>query len=218
MVRPALPPQGDPRKEMIMPLVRIALVAGTAPAHRQAIADGVHQALVESLQVPADDRFQIIAEQAPENLIFDRHYLGIRRTDGLVFIQVYLRQGRSVEMKQDFYRRVAENLSHDPGLDAGDIFITLSENQLADWSFGQGRAQYVDNPPRALAAHKPSATAVAPSDSGAALAGAAKVLTGGLAMLALLLLMHLVAPTQIEAGLAAELPSDDPVALAGFSA
>lgn len=202
-----------------MPLVRIALVAGTSPTHRQAIADGIHQALVASLQVPTDDRFQIVTEQAVENLIFDSNYLGIRRSAGIVFIQVFLRRGRSVEMKQDFYRRVAENLTRNPGLDAGDIFITLSENELADWSFGRGQAQYVDNPPRPLAANIGTGpTDLTNTQSRTALAGAGKVLAGGLVMLALLLLLHLAAPDRVEAGLAATLPNDDPVALAGFSA
>src|SRR5207302_6027919 len=101
-------------KDIAMPLVRITLAAGKSPAYRQAITDGVHQALVASLQVPADDRFQIISEQASDSLIFDRTYLGIERTADIVFIQVFLRHGRSPAMKQDFYRRVADHLTRDP--------------------------------------------------------------------------------------------------------
>ena len=54
-----------------MPLVRIDLRAGTSPEYRRAIADGVYQALVDSLAIPPDDRFQVVSEHAPENLIHD---------------------------------------------------------------------------------------------------------------------------------------------------
>jgi phenylpyruvate tautomerase PptA (4-oxalocrotonate tautomerase family) len=97
-----------------MPLIRITHAAGKTAAYRKAIADGVHQALVGSLNVPADDRFQIIAEQSDDSLIFDRNYLGIQRSADIVFIQVFLRRGRSTAMKQEFYRQVAQNLTTDP--------------------------------------------------------------------------------------------------------
>ncbi len=126
-----------------MPLVRISLRAGRSEADRRAIGDAVHQALVETMEVPPDDRFQIITEHGPDGLIFDPNYLGIARSDGLVMIQVALRSGRTVAMKQALYRRIAELLRDAVGLRPEDAFITLAENELADWSFGRGEAQYV---------------------------------------------------------------------------
>ena len=52
-----------------MPLVRIALRAGTPPADQHAIADGVHQALVETINIPQADRFQLISEYEAEQRI-----------------------------------------------------------------------------------------------------------------------------------------------------
>ena len=49
-----------------MPLVRIALAQGRSPGERRAIADGVHDALVTTANVPADDRFQVHANLALE--------------------------------------------------------------------------------------------------------------------------------------------------------
>src|SRR5260221_11243024 len=126
-----------------MPLVRISLRAGRSEADRRAIGDAVHQALVETMEVPPDDRFQIITEHGPDGLIFDPNYLGIARSDGLVMIQVALRSGRTVAMKQALYRRIAELLRDAVGLRPEDAFITLAENELAAWSFGRGEAQYV---------------------------------------------------------------------------
>ena len=54
-----------------MPLVRISLREGTTAQYRQAVADGVHQAMVEAIEIPAQDRFQIISDHSPDGLIYD---------------------------------------------------------------------------------------------------------------------------------------------------
>ena len=128
-----------------MPLVRISLRAGRSAAEKQAISDGIHRAMVETIDVPPDDRFQIITEPAAgEGLIADRRYLGIDRTDGIVMIQITLRRGRTVEQKRALYRRIADNLAAAPAnVRPQDVFVSLVENDLADWSFGNGEAQYV---------------------------------------------------------------------------
>jgi phenylpyruvate tautomerase PptA (4-oxalocrotonate tautomerase family) len=212
-----------------MPLIRISHAAGKSPADRQAIADGVHNALVGTLNVPTDDRFQIISEQAAGSLIFDTDYLGIRRSADIVFIQVFLRRGRTVAMKQDFYRQVAQNLTANPGLAANDIFITLSENELADWSFGQGRAQYIEQPPQQVPAPGAAADAASvPASAGSnepsttamrnVLAAAGSLLAAGFVALSLITLAHVVAPDRIDAALAKLWPSTDLIALASFTA
>jgi 4-oxalocrotonate tautomerase len=126
-----------------MPLVRISMKTGRTADERSTIGEAIYSAMRETLNVPENDRFQIITEHAAEDLIYDRHYLNIERTDGIVFIHVFLRKGRSTEMKQAFYRRTTELLSERVGIRTQDVFITLTENDLADWSFGNGVAQYV---------------------------------------------------------------------------
>jgi 4-oxalocrotonate tautomerase len=125
-----------------MPLVRISHRSGVTDAYRQALSDGVQEAMESMVNVPANDRFHIVTEHA-SGLFFDAHYLGIERTPDWVAIQITLRKGRSVEMKRALYRRIVENLGKNPGLRSGDVMICLVENDLADWSFGNGEAQYV---------------------------------------------------------------------------
>ena len=48
-----------------MPLVRISLVKGKPEAYRRRVGDAVHRALVETIGVPALDRFQLITEHDP---------------------------------------------------------------------------------------------------------------------------------------------------------
>jgi len=125
-----------------MPLVRISHRSGVTEAYRQALSEGVQEAMESTVKVPPNDRFHIVTEHAA-GLIFDPHYLGIERTREWVAIQITLRKGRTVEMKQALYRRIVENLAKTPGLRPEDVLICLVENDLADWSFGMGVAQYV---------------------------------------------------------------------------
>jgi 4-oxalocrotonate tautomerase len=62
-----------------MPLVRVDLHEGRAEEELAAIGDAVHEAMVETIGVPADNRFQVITEHRPGWLRYDRHYLGVDR-------------------------------------------------------------------------------------------------------------------------------------------
>ena len=127
-----------------MPLVRISLRQGTTPAYRQAVADGVHRAMIESLAIPPDDRFQVIDEYAPENLLYDPAYLGVRRSDRVVFVQITMSAGRKPQQKRKLYKRMAEILAESPGLRPQDLLVNLVEVSWENWSFGNGDAQYMD--------------------------------------------------------------------------
>jgi 4-oxalocrotonate tautomerase len=78
--------------------------------------------MVDVLKAPKDDRFQVIAEYPADALIADEKYLGIRRTQDCVFIQLALNIGRSVEQKKAFYKAVAETLHVRLGLRPEDVF------------------------------------------------------------------------------------------------
>ena len=51
-----------------MPLVTISILKGKSPAYVKAVADGVNAAVIETMGFPADDRYQVIHELAPECL------------------------------------------------------------------------------------------------------------------------------------------------------
>jgi phenylpyruvate tautomerase PptA (4-oxalocrotonate tautomerase family) len=125
-----------------MPLVRIELRQGTSPEYRRAIADGVHQAMIDALAIPPDDRFQVISEYSAENLIYDPQYLGIKRSDRVVFVQITLSAGRKPGQKRALYKRIAELLAKSPGVRPEDVVINLVQVTWEDWSFGNGVAQY----------------------------------------------------------------------------
>jgi phenylpyruvate tautomerase PptA (4-oxalocrotonate tautomerase family) len=115
---------------------------GRSEQYRQAVSDAVHLAMVETVTVPPQDRFQVITEHAPDELIYPPEYLGIRHSDSVVFIQITLNAGRTVEAKRALYARIAELLSADPGVPTQDVIISLVEVSKENWSFGNGQAQY----------------------------------------------------------------------------
>jgi 4-oxalocrotonate tautomerase len=125
-----------------MPLVHIALRAGKPPAYRQALCDGVYRALQETFDVPEDDQFMAITEHEAANFRYGTAYLGVARSDGLVFIQITASATRTAAQKKALYRRIAERLGEQPGLRPGDVFVNLVEVARENWSLGHGLAQY----------------------------------------------------------------------------
>ena len=93
-----------------MPLVRIDLPRGKSLEYRRTIGDVVYEAMIQTINVPANDRFQVINEHAPESLIIDPTYLGVERGPDCMIIQIVLNEGRTTEMKKAFYRAVADGL------------------------------------------------------------------------------------------------------------
>jgi 4-oxalocrotonate tautomerase len=125
-----------------MPLVRIDLLKGKSADYRRAISEVVYDALVEVLNAPKDDRFQVISEHDPEGLVIDPGYLGIKRSPDCILIQVTLNAGRSIDMKKAFYKFLANELGQRLGVRREDVFINLVEVPKENWSFGNGEAQY----------------------------------------------------------------------------
>jgi|SRR5687767_7864483 len=125
-----------------MPLVRISLVKGKPETYRRKVGDAVHRALVEAVGVPPLDRFQLVTEHEPGDLVYDSNYLGIARSADLVIVQITLSVGRSAAQKRALYRRIAANLASAVSLRPEDAWINLVEVAKENWSFGNGVASY----------------------------------------------------------------------------
>jgi phenylpyruvate tautomerase PptA (4-oxalocrotonate tautomerase family) len=123
-----------------MPLANIALLRGKSVEYRHAVSDAVHRALVEVVGIPEADKFHLITELDRENLIYDPSFLDIRRTDELVIIQITLRTGSSRGTRVRLHERIARLLAESAGVRPEDVFVTLVENDYADWSVGRGEA------------------------------------------------------------------------------
>lgn len=125
-----------------MPLVRISLRQGKSEQYRKALGEGVHQAMVEAIEIPPQDRFQVITEHSSNHLIYDPSYLGIERSDNIIVVQITLSAGRKPGQKRKLYQRIVEILGQNPGVRPQDLMINLVETAWENWSFGNGEAQY----------------------------------------------------------------------------
>ena len=125
-----------------MPLVHISLRAGKPPAYRQAIFDAIYRAMHETFNVPADDQFMTITEHEADNFRYSKSYLGVARSDDLVFIQITANNTRSLEQKKALFQRVAALLGESPGIRPDDVFVNVVEVSKENWSLGLGLAQY----------------------------------------------------------------------------
>lgn len=125
-----------------MPLVRISLMKGKPEGFGKKVGEAVYRTMTETINVPAKDNFQIITEHDKDGLIYEPSYLDIERTDGIIFIQITLNEGRTVELKKAFYKTLAERLNRELGVRLEDVFISLVEVKKENWSFGNGVAQY----------------------------------------------------------------------------
>ena len=123
-----------------MPLVRIDIPQNWPETRIAALADAVHDALVETVDVPATDRFQIITEHAPGRLIMDRTYFGVDRSAGALVVTITFRRGRGEEKKRALYASLARRAAA-AGIRPEDVMVVLHENTPVDWSFGAGIAQ-----------------------------------------------------------------------------
>lgn len=133
-----------------MPLVRISLMK-TTTERAQEIGRCVYDAMRETIGIPEGDNFQVINHCGPGELIYDPSWPGMERTDGFMFIEIMLGRGRETAVKQALFARVTELLQARCQVRPDDVMIALQGFGLDDMSLGQGRAQFVENPPARLA-------------------------------------------------------------------
>lgn len=125
-----------------MPFARISVPAGKSANYKKTVGDVVYEAMLPTLKAPEGDRFQVITEHSPADLVLDPNYLGIARTKDAVIVQLTMNEGRTAEQKKAFFKAVADGLHQRLKLRREDVFINLVEVKKENWSFGNGVAQY----------------------------------------------------------------------------
>jgi phenylpyruvate tautomerase PptA (4-oxalocrotonate tautomerase family) len=125
-----------------MPLIRVDVIEGRSAAEIKHLLDAIHRAMLAALNVPERDRYQIVNEHKPSHLIAEDTGLGIPRTDKFVLIQVITRPRTRAE-KEKLYRLLCQELQEHCGIAPSDVMISITQNTDEDWSFGNGRAQFV---------------------------------------------------------------------------
>lgn len=125
-----------------MPLLRISMLAGKPDAYRQAIMDGLYQAMRETLSIPEGDQFMSITEHEPSNFRHGNGY-GVDRSADVVYVQITVFDTRTREQKVALFRRIVELLGEKPGIRREDVWINILESAKENWSVGNGIASFI---------------------------------------------------------------------------
>ena len=118
-----------------MPLIQVDLDRSLFEASHAAIGDAIHDAQIEALGIPADDRFQVFRPHGEAELKFDPGYNGVDR-QSLLLIQVTAVHMYPVAVKRRFFETVVAKLGA-LGIRQEDVLISLVENGFEDWFAGK---------------------------------------------------------------------------------
>jgi Tautomerase enzyme len=125
-----------------MPLLRIDVIEGRCEAELKDLLDAIHCAMLAAFRVPEQDRYQIVHEHPAAEMRVEDTGLGIPRTERMVMVQVTTRP-RSRFEKLNFYELLCLELLRRCDIKASDVVVSITQNADEDWSFGNGRAQFV---------------------------------------------------------------------------
>ncbi|MQB46123.1 tautomerase family protein [Rhizobium sp. ICMP 5592] len=125
-----------------MPLMKFHVLKGRSSQEIDQLLDAAHEAMVAAFKVPDRDRYQILVEHEHTHMRALDTGLGIARTDKFVLLEVVSRP-RDKEQKVAFYRDLCDRLESECRIAPSDVMISFTLNEDEDWSFGNGRAQFL---------------------------------------------------------------------------
>jgi phenylpyruvate tautomerase PptA (4-oxalocrotonate tautomerase family) len=121
-----------------MPFVNIALARGKSREYLEAVSSAVHEALVQELGMNPEDRFQLIDQYEPGEMIFNRDFRGGPRSDDFIVFTITEGIDSGEQAKQRFYKTLADLLQKNPGVRGEDVFVKIHLTPPANFSFASG--------------------------------------------------------------------------------
>lgn len=125
-----------------MPLIQVDLLKQNDKERLRNILDTIHQCAVEAFDIPERDRYQIVNQHDPEEMILLDTGLGFERTKNQIVIRVTSKQ-RTQDKKKLLYSLLGQRLKDRCQIEPQDLLVSIVENGDADWSFGFGKAQFL---------------------------------------------------------------------------
>lgn len=125
-----------------MPLLKFDLIEGRTDQELKKLLDVTHEVVVKVFGVPEGDRYQIVHQHNPNEMIIQDTGLGFERSDQMVVLSIRSTQ-RSDKQKKEFYEALAKGLNERCGIDPKDIMVSIVTNGASEWSFGFGEAQFL---------------------------------------------------------------------------
>jgi phenylpyruvate tautomerase PptA (4-oxalocrotonate tautomerase family) len=124
-----------------MPFLRVDAYEGRSQEQVKNLLDAIHRAVLSAFGVPRRDRYQVYQEHSESNFIVQDTGLDIERTRKVILITITSRQ-RTEQQKTNLYIKLVDELKT-CDIEQNDIVVSIVTNADADWSFGNGRAQFL---------------------------------------------------------------------------
>ena len=121
-----------------MPFVTISLARGKSKEYLDGVSSAVHEALVQELGMNPDDRFQLIDQYEPGEMIFSRDFRGGPRSGDFIVFTITEAIDSGEQAKQRFYKTLVDLLRKDPGVRGEDVFVKILLTPPANFSFASG--------------------------------------------------------------------------------
>jgi hypothetical protein len=130
------------RGDLNLPLLKFYMYEGRNEEEIKTILDSAHEVMVESFQVPERDRYQLVHQLKPYEMIAEDTGLGFERSSRFILVHMFTRK-RPEEQLTAFYQSLTGTLEKVCGISPQDVMISVSVNGDSDWSFGEGKAQFL---------------------------------------------------------------------------
>lgn len=111
-----------------MPIVKINMLKGKSEKYKKAVMDAIHYALMDTIGIPDEDRFQRVVEFEKEDFEFASD-----KTSGFMIIEIKMFPGRTKEQKGQAIEKICKNLQESVGIIPTDVFILIEEPPLENW-------------------------------------------------------------------------------------
>lgn len=111
-----------------MPLVKVEIIKGKSSEYKKQLLDSIHRCLIETLNIPLDDRTQRLIEYDKENFI-----LSSDKTDKYTIVELTIFKGRGIDVKRRLYESMFNALKKDLMIEPSDIIIYINEPTMENW-------------------------------------------------------------------------------------
>jgi hypothetical protein len=117
-----------------MPMVQVDLRRDIFQEKGKAISQAIHAGLVEGLDMPADDLFQVFRPHDDGELVFSPDYGGADRKD-LILLRITMAHMFPVDTKRRMYKALVQHLGQ-VGVRHDDILVCVVDVGFDDWYAG----------------------------------------------------------------------------------
>jgi len=117
-----------------MPMVQVDLRRELFEEKGPAISKAIHAALIEGLDMPPDDLFQIFRPHGEGEIVFSPDFAGVDRRD-LILVRITMVHMFPVDVKSQMYDALAKHLEA-AGVRHEDILVCVVEVGFEDWYAG----------------------------------------------------------------------------------